>query len=347
MKIAIITDQHLDGRKGSLAFWKFFQRFYDEIFFPTLEREGITTVFDLGDTFDNRNSVDYNTLARIKASYFDRLERYDVHMILGNHTTYYKNTNKINSPELLLEQYNNITIYTEPKEITQGGKKFLMLPWINSGNNDQAMKIIDKSNASIVCGHLELNGFEVTPGMRFDHGGLEASVFKKYDRVWSGHFHHRSKRGNVQYLGNPYQMFWNDYKDQRGFHIYDTETDKLKWVKNPFEIFDKIFYNDTEHDYNKLDVSHYADKFIKIIVEEKQNYQMFETLVDRLYNHGVYDIKIVETLVTEDDKKDLEVSTKDTLTLLNEYIDEVEIAVDKSHLKNVMRSLYIESCEVV
>ena len=52
MKIALITDQHLDGRKGSLPFWNYWQKFYDEIFFPTLEREGITTVFDLGDTFD-------------------------------------------------------------------------------------------------------------------------------------------------------------------------------------------------------------------------------------------------------------------------------------------------------
>ena len=108
MKIAVITDQHLDGRKGSAAFWEFFKKFYDEIFFPTLEREGITTVLDLGDTFDNRKSLDYNTLARIKTDYFDRLRKYDVHMILGNHTTYYKNSSHINSPELLLEQYDNI-----------------------------------------------------------------------------------------------------------------------------------------------------------------------------------------------------------------------------------------------
>ena len=190
MKIAIITDQHLDGRKGSLAFWNYFQRFYDEIFFPTLEREGITTVFDLGDTFDNRKSMDYNTFARIKANYIDRLEGYDVHMILGNHTTYYKNTNKINSPELLLEHLENFHLYKSVTELKLGGKKFLMLPWINAGNSDESMKAIEESDASIVCGHLEMNGFEVTPGMKFDHGGLEPSVFKKYDRVWSGHFHH-------------------------------------------------------------------------------------------------------------------------------------------------------------
>ena len=347
MKIAVITDQHLDGRKGSLPFWNFWQQFYDEIFFPTLEREGITTVFDLGDTFDNRKSLDYNTLARIKTHYFDRLRGIDVHMILGNHTTYYKNTNRINSPELLLEQYDNITVYTEPTEVKFGSKEFLMLPWINAGNKDISMECLDKSNASICCGHLEIDGFEVTPGMTFDHGGFDPSVFKRFDRVWSGHFHHRSKKGNIQYLGNPYQMFWNDYKDQRGFHIYDTETNRLQFVKNPFEIFDKIYYNDIDKDYNKVDTSYYTNKYIKIIVEEKRDYQMFETLVDRLYNSGSHDVKIVETLVSEDDKEDLDISTKDTLTLLNEYIDEVEMTVDKTSLKNLMRTLYIESCEAV
>ena len=346
MKIAVITDQHLDGRKGSLAFWNYWQKFYDEIFFPTLEREGITTVFDLGDTFDNRKSVDFNTLNRIKTNYFDRLKGFDVQMILGNHTTYYKNTNKINSPELLLEQYGNITIHTEPKDIKVGGQKFLMMPWINSGNRNQALEAIEQSDSNIMCGHLECDGFEVTPGMHFD-GGFKVSDFKKFKRVWSGHFHHRSKRGNVQYLGNPYQMFWNDYKDTRGFHIYDTETDRLRFVENPFEIFEKLYYNDIESDYNQHSVSDYRDKFIKLIVEEKRDYQMFETLVDRLYNVGAHDVKIVETLVDADNIEDADLETKDTMTLLNEYIDEVEIAVDKSELKSLMRTLYIESCNVV
>ena len=344
MKIAIITDQHLDGRKGSLPFWNYWQKFYDEIFFPTLEKEGITTVFDLGDTFDNRKSVDFNTLNRIKYNYFDRLKKYEVHMLLGNHCTYYKNTNKINSPELLLENYSNIKIYTEPETIFVGGKEFLMMPWINSENKEECTKLI-KKGGEIMCSHMEVDGFEVTPGMHFE-GGFTVSDFKNFNRVWSGHFHHRSKRGNVQYLGNPYQMFWNDYKSSRGFHIYDTETDRLRFYKNPFEIFEKIFYDDANHDYNKLDVSTYKDKFIKIIVDEKRNYQMFETLVDRLYNIGAHDVKIVEILVDSDDIDDVHLETKDTMTLLNEYIDEVDIAVDKSSLKSVMRSLYIESCNI-
>ena len=345
MKIALITDQHLDGRKGSLAFWNYFQKFYDEIFFPTLEKEGVRTIIDLGDTFDNRKSMDFNTFNRVNENYFKRLKDYKVHMILGNHCTYYKNTNKINSPELLLEQYKNINIYASPEEITLGSKKFLMMPWINQENKAECLKLISDSQADIMCGHLECDGFEVTPGMKFD-GGFKVSDFKNFKRVWSGHFHHKSKHGNVQYLGNPYQMFWNDYKDTRGFHIYDTESDKLKYIKNPFEIFEKIFYDDASVDYNKQDVSDYKDKYIKLIVEEKRDYQMFETLVDRLYNVGAHDVKIVETLVDADTVDDVELNTKDTLTLLSEYIDEIDLQVSKSDLKKLMQSLYIESCEV-
>ena len=346
MKIALITDQHLDGRKGNLAFWNYFQKFYDEVFFPTLEKEGVRTIIDLGDTFDNRKSMDFNTFHRVRENYFERLKDYEVHMLLGNHCTYYKNTNRINSPELLLEKYKNIRIYSEPKEILLGGKIFLMLPWINKENQEDVFRRLETSEADNCCGHLELTGFEVTPGMKMDHG-MDPNLFHRFNRVWSGHFHHKSKKGNIQYLGNPYQMFWNDYKDVRGFHIYDTDSDKLKYIKNPFEIFDKIFYDDTSVDYNKQDVSSYKDKFVKIVIEEKRDYQMFETLVDRLYNVGVHDVKIVETLVNEDDDADIDVSTKDTLTLLNEYIDEVEMSVDKSDLKGLMRSLYIESCNVV
>ena len=279
-------------------------------------------------------------------NYFEKLAKYNVHMLLGNHCTYYKNTNRINSPELLLEKYDNITIYSEPKHLKLGNKKFLMLPWINKENIEDITNLLNTSEADICCGHLELAGFEMNAGMVMDHG-MDHKLFHRFKRVWSGHYHHKSKKGNIQYLGNPYQMFWNDYKDTRGFHIYDTESDRLKFVRNPYEIFDKIFYDDTSVDYNKQDVSDYKDKYIKLIVEEKRDYQMFETLVDRLYNVGVHDVKIIETLVDTEDLDDIELNVKDTLTLLSEYIDEIELAVDKTDLKKLMQSLYIESCETV
>lgn len=347
MTVALITDQHLDGRKGSLAFWNYFEKFYDEIFFPVLEQQGITTIIDLGDTFDNRKGIDFNVWSRIRRSYFDRLSRMGitVHMILGNHCVYYKNTNEINSPGLLLSDYENIHVYSKPTTVYVEDTPICFLPWINKENEKETFEHLESTNAEIVMGHLELDGFEVTPGMKMEHG-MDPKIFKNFKQVFSGHYHHKSSRGNVTYLGNPYQMFWNDYKDERGFHLYDPPTNKLRRVKNPFEIFQKVFYNDVLNKEHDIDPEVYANTFVKVIVEEKRDYHQFEKVINTLYDSGAYDVKIVETFISDDEVEDLSIEVKDTLTLLNEYVDEVEISVDKSDLKKLMRSLYIESCEV-
>ena len=69
--------------------------------------------------------------------------------------------------------------------------------------------------------------------------------------------------------------------------------------------------------------------------------------MEKLYRTGVHDVKIVETLVDTEAVDDVELDVKDTLTLLSEYIDEIDLSVDKTDLKKLMQSLYIESCEVV
>ncbi|MFZ9728400.1 MAG: metallophosphoesterase, partial [Candidatus Nanopelagicaceae bacterium] len=184
MTVALITDQHLDGRKGSLAFWNYFERFYEEIFFPTLEREGVKTVIDLGDTFDNRKSIDFNVWNRIRRSYFDRLARMGVtvHMILGNHCVYYKNTNEINSPELLLRDYENIHVYSTVDTVYVEDTPICFVPWINKENQEKTLSHLESTNAEIVMGHLELDGFEVTPGLKMEHG-MDPKMYKRFKQV--------------------------------------------------------------------------------------------------------------------------------------------------------------------
>ncbi len=123
MKIAIITDQHFGARKNSKLFHDYFLKFYNNIFFPTLEKEGITTVIDMGDTFDIRKSIDFGALTWAKDNYFDRLESMGItlHSIVGNHTAYYKNTNDVNAVDLLLREYDNVKTYSEVSSIEIGG----------------------------------------------------------------------------------------------------------------------------------------------------------------------------------------------------------------------------------
>ena len=102
-----------------------------------------------------------------------------------------------------------------------------------------------------------------------------------------------------------------------------------------------------ENDYTNVNTDNCKDSFVKVIVEEKRDYTQFENFVEQIYREGAYDVKIVETLVDTEAVDDVDLNIKDTLTLLSEYIDEIDLSVDKTDLKKLMQSLYIESCEVV
>ncbi len=46
MRLAVITDTHYGARKGSKLFHDYFEKFYNDIFFPALDDNKIKTVID-------------------------------------------------------------------------------------------------------------------------------------------------------------------------------------------------------------------------------------------------------------------------------------------------------------
>ena len=347
MKVAIITDQHFGCRKNSKLFHDYFLKFYNDVFFPTLEKEGITTVIDMGDTFDSRKGIDFAALTWAKDHYFDRLKQMGitVHTIVGNHTAYYKNTNDINAIDLLLREYDNIPIYAETTSIEVGGCNILLVPWINSENRDMSVAMINKSKASVCMGHLELNGFRATPGHMMEHG-MEWDIFKKFKKTFSGHYHCRSNQDNIYYLGNPYEMFWNDVNDEnRGFHLFDTETLEHTPVNNPYRLHHILYYDD--HDHQLFDARQLSGKIVKLVVRNKNNQVQFEKFVDKLYNSDVSELKIVENFSLHESEDFESLESEDTISILNRYIEESEIDIDKSQIQKIMQDIYQEACELV
>ena len=346
MKIAIITDQHFGARKNSKLFHDYFLKFYNDIFFPTLEQEGITTIVDMGDTFDSRKGIDFSALSWAKNNYYDKLKDYTIHTIVGNHTAYYKNTNEVNAIDLLLREYDNVKIYSETTSIMLGDLNVLLVPWINSENEKTTLDLIKRSSAPVCMGHLDLNGFHATQGHIQEHG-MDSSVFEKFERTYSGHFHIRSNKGPIYYLGNPYEMFWNDCGDTRGFHLFDTETLEHTPINNPYTIFHKIFYEDTN--YQTFDTRKYEDKIVKIIVRQKTDNKKFEKFVDKMYNSNVAELKVVENFefngwYCEDDDA---FESEDTMSILNRYIEEADITLDKSLVQKMLQEVYQEACEMI
>jgi len=347
MKVAIITDQHFGARKNSKLFHDYFLEFYENTFFPTLEKEGITTVIDMGDTFDSRKGIDFGALTWAKDNYYDRLKDMGitVHTIVGNHTAYYKNTNDINAVDLLLREYDNVKIYSETTPIEVGGLSILLVPWINKENEEKSVAMIKKSQSPVCMGHLELNGFRATPGHMMEHG-MDWEIFKKFNKTFSGHYHCRSSQDNIYYLGNPYEMFWNDVDDEnRGFHLFDTDTLEHTPVNNPYRLHKIIFYND--QDYQLFDARELENKIVKVVVRNKSDRVKFEKFIDKLYSVNVAELKIVENFGLTDDKEFEAFESEDTLSILNRYVDESEIDLDKSRIQKVLNDTYREACELV
>jgi len=343
MKIAIITDTHFGARKGSKHLHDYFELFYKNIFFPSLEEHKIDTVVHMGDIFDSRKSMDYQSLDWANKVVFNPLKKYKVHAITGNHDCYYKNTNDVNSPELLLTDYPNIKTYSKAKEIKLGKLKVLLLPWINSENYEESKKVIEKTTSRIVMGHLELNGFRATRGHMMETG-MDINIFDKFEKVFSGHFHTRSENGKIFYLGNPYEMFWNDVNDPRGFTIFDTETLTHTPIDNPYKLFYNIYYEDTN--YKLFNATEYENKIVKIIVRKKSKPKDFDKFIDKLYSVGVQDLKIIENFeIQENEDFDID-EDENTLSILNRYIDESEFEYDKNIIKGIFQDLYRQACEV-
>ena len=345
MKVAIITDQHFGFKKGSKLYLDYFQKFYDEIIFPKIEELGIKIVLDLGDTFDNRKGVDLFSLDWAKRHYFDRLSSLGIHLIsiVGNHTAYYKNTNEINTNDLLLREYNNIRLFSETTELDVGGQPVLFIPWINQENSDETYRKIKNSKCKVAMGHLELNGFIATHGHTMEHGA-DLDCYNKFTQVFSGHYHTRSSNGKIYYLGNPYEMFWSDVNDKRGFHIWDTQTLELKTINNPNQLYTIINYDDTPRQLTKF--SDYTNKIVKVVVRQKSDEKEYDRFMDSLVKANPHDIKIIER--TDHLVFDGEIynQTEDTITLLDSYIDDLETNLDKNKIKGLMKEIYQTACEL-
>ena len=344
MKIALITDTHFGARSDSLPFDNFFRKFYDEVFFPTLERENITTVFHLGDVFDRRKYINFNILKNCREYFFNRLHDKTVYMLAGNHDTYFKNTNDVNSPDLLLRDY-DFTVIDQPTTVTlSDGSQILAMPWICSDNYGECMDAIKNSTAPALFGHLELSGFVMHRGQASE-GGMDPKIFDKFDLVCSGHFHHRSRGNNVVYLGNPYELTWNDYDDPRGFHIYDTDTHDLEFVENPYKMFVRYVYDDTTTDPDSIDANQFAEKNVKLVIANKTDFYKFDVFVDRLYKQNLLELKIIEDFsdFEADALDDENLNVEDTMSMLNSFVDGIDTDADRGKIKTLLRELYVEA----
>jgi DNA repair exonuclease SbcCD nuclease subunit len=266
-----------------------------------------------------------------------------VHMLAGNHDTYYKNKNDVNSPDLLLKDYYNINVISSAENIYIDGVQICMVPWICPENYQESFDTIKNTKADLCMGHFEIAGFSMYRGME-SHEGFSKDIFKKFDLVFSGHYHHRSDDSHIYYLGNPYELTWQDYNDPRGFHLFDLQTRGLEFVHNTFTMFSRLEYDDKEKDPIDLDAHDLKDCYVKLVVTNKTDYYKFDKFIQKLYTKGCHEIKIIEDMSEfGDGELSEEINLEDTVSVLSNYIDSLNTDVDKEQIKNFLKSLHTEA----
>ncbi len=352
--IAMPTDTHAGVRNDNPAFQLYQKRCW-EWFFDYIDQNQIKHVIHLGDIYDRRKYVNFMSAKRLREDFFEPLaERgIDTHIVVGNHDMYYKDTHEVNAlDEVVRGRYSNVNVYSVPTVINIDGLDIQLMPWITDSNYAEAMEAITKPKADILMGHLEVQGFTMHRGAISDHG-MERTVFDKFDKVFSGHYHHRSTIGNVSYIGAFGEYTWADYNDPRGFSVFDTATRDLEFIRNPYRMFRLAKYDDVADDnivekIQNTDFSKYKDTFVKLVVVNKSNPYAFDLLFDALYKVGPLDIQIVEDpSVLIDNEQDVEIDeAEDTATILRKYIGGLTLPVDSDKMKNFMLDVYQEALQV-
>jgi DNA repair exonuclease SbcCD nuclease subunit len=239
-----------------------------------------------------------------------------------------------------------VNILMKPTELkfADADQKIIMIPWINSENEYYTLKCLDQTDAKICLGHFEFKGFQMYRGA-IAHDGMDMKPFKKFDAVYSGHYHTKSMDGNIAYLGAQMEFTWADCDDPKYFHILDLETGDLQAVNNPLTLFTKVVYDDEEFDYNRFDYNIFDNQFVKVIVANKTNLSQFENFISNIQLKKTYDLKIVESfdnsMVADDEKENTKF--EETSELISQYIDATDTLLDKSILKSQLKELYNEA----
>ena len=350
MKIAILNDTHAGVRGDMVEMSKYAGRFYEEVFFLYLDEHNIKHIIYLGDYFDRRKYVNFASLKANREHFIEPMLERDIKMdlILGNHDVYYKNTNEVNAPELLLFESDNIDIIYQPEVREYEGVNLALVPWINPENYAESVEFLMSANADTCMGHFEFEGALMMPGMTCQHG-LDHSYVKRFDKVYSGHFHQKSEFANIKYLGSQMQFTWSDYGDEKYFHIFDTDTREMKPIHNSITMFEKLFYDDTKESFetiSNMNYEKYRGKFTKVIVVNKDNPYWFDSMLDKLHETSQLHVSVVDDHKHMDlmDDSDIE-GVEDTLTILEKYVDGLEIQGQKKPLLDLMTSLYNEALD--
>lgn len=338
-KVAILGDTHFGVKGGNKVFHECFRPFYKE-FFEYIDEHNIREIIQLGDLFDNRKYINLWAGEFFKEVFMSEVEKrkLKVHVLVGNHDSFFKDDISINAPSLVLNNSKNFVVYDKPTVAEIGDDKFLMVPWVSKLNYQEVIDAVANTDAKYCCGHFEFNGFEMYRGTpaktHYSH-----KDFSKFDTVYSGHFHTQSKQDNVLYCGTPYELTWQDCEDPRGFWIHQSKK-KPNFIRNNNVIYKKINYEDGD----VILEDEIKNKIIRVILKTRPDKKKLNEFLQTVQNFDPIEVKVKEMFVDSVAQEVECHNFKDTKDVIDEYITASEFdGINKEEIKKIFDELYLEA----
>jgi DNA repair exonuclease SbcCD nuclease subunit len=337
MKIVLVSDIHLGVKGNSETFLNNTKKFFIEQVCDVIAQTDAKMLWVLGDLFDKPDTLNIlvkNVALEIFSTILDKFPDLKVKLLLGNHDIYYKTTLEVNSLNMFSRFNDRLEVIKTIKAYDLDGCKTMVVPWLiqDSNNHKNFFKYVDYVNQTgikkydLCLGHFAINGFEIVKGT-IEERGISQDVFKVFDQVFSGHFHLRRQYNNMQYLGCPYEITWNDYGDPKGITVFDTSTRTIEFFENSVSPKHKIIRL-TSILQDKTIVKDAVGNFVKYIVDKVVPQHIKDKVQEKLEELS-YRLDILdetELLVEGQDVGVVDDSLlADTKSMLNDYLEKIEL----------------------
>lgn len=342
-----LADLHFSVNQGNKEILEIQLSFFENLLFPYMAEHGITRIIQGGDFFDNRVANDTYVINQVEQRLFKAHPEIDWDINVGNHDMYYKTTRAYTIMHVLANSYPNIHLHDEKTLIEVDGQKVQMQPWLLKDEN----LVVDK-DAVMVYGHFEMKDFYMSRTYKSTHG-LDPETLPKDIPIHSAHYHGKQKKGNIFYLGTPYQLSWSDYGEEKGFYVYEgdwenptfIENKQFKHLKVDFDVDTKEmvvngFKEPLQLKYRKnMDLSMFENNKIKVYA--KKELAIIKTFIE-LLNDVAYKVDLEIIKETE------ELDTETIIEKVKDYsIEDSIVAVVDEDDRDVLHEVMGEAKELM
>jgi len=325
MKQILIGDLHIGINESDENFLKYQKESLEWIIRQVNDPE-IDSVCLLGDLFHNRKAISLHAM-KLAKWFLGMIEPKLGTVCLGNHDCYFKNTNELNSPSHFLDS----AVIANPYHYSP--EKIFYSSWINESNVEQISKALEETKAKYLIGHFELAGFKLMKGINSLHDTIDRELLNKFDKVISGHYHCYSERGNITYLGAPYEMNWGDCNENKHIGVFNDTNGELELLKNP-----NYYHVEVDIEKDDFNIDDLKCKNVRLFINCEQSIPMnklIQKMTDEIINLDIVDNFMVES-ITLDSTVNYNGSV---IELWNEYV-ETEALDNKDDIVRIFEEEY-------